>query len=108
MEEDPSRKLAVLLHADVVGSTKFVRMSETLAHERMQDAFRRFSKTIDSYAGVAHELDERIADYAVLTGTQIQRPAGYNITCGRAARAPALGALVMGLPRVSAERSPCK
>ena len=56
MEEGPSRKLAVLLHADVVGSTKFVRMNETLAHDRMQDAFRRFFKTIDSYAGVAHHI----------------------------------------------------
>ena len=65
MEEGPTRKLAVLLHADVVGSTKLVRMNETLAHQRMQDAFRRFSKTIDSYGGVAHELrgDALVAEF---------------------------------------------
>ena len=50
------RKLAVILDADVVGSTALVRSNETLAHERIQDTFRRFSKTIDSYGGIAHEL----------------------------------------------------
>jgi len=42
MEKDRlSRKLAVILHADVVGSTKLVQQNETLAHERIQDAFQR-------------------------------------------------------------------
>ena len=50
------RKLAVLLHADVVGSTTLVQRDEALAHERIQDVFHRFSGTIDSYGGVAHEL----------------------------------------------------
>lgn len=49
-------KLAVILHADVVGSTALVQTDERVAHERIQDAFRRFSETIEAYGGVAHEL----------------------------------------------------
>jgi len=63
--EHPTRKLAVILHADVVGSTALVRINETLAHERIQDAFHRFSKTIESYGGVARELrgDALVAEF---------------------------------------------
>ena len=50
------RKLAVILHADVVGSTALVRLNETLAHERIQDTFRRFSGIISSHSGIAHEI----------------------------------------------------
>jgi len=49
-------KLAVILHADVVGSTGLVQRDEQLAHERIQDAFRRFSTTIVGHGGVAHEI----------------------------------------------------
>lgn len=56
MEERQPRKLAVILHADVVGSTALVQKNETLAHERIQESFRRFSKTIESYGGTTHEL----------------------------------------------------
>jgi len=61
-----SRKLAVLLHADVVGSTSLVQMNETLAHERIQDAFRRFSETIINQGGIAHEIrgDALVAEFA--------------------------------------------
>jgi len=45
MTAPPSRTLAVILHADVVGSTALVQIPESVAHERMQDAFRRFSAT---------------------------------------------------------------
>jgi len=48
MEEGPSRQLAVLLHADVVGSTALVQLNEALAHQRIQGAFRRFSEIIAS------------------------------------------------------------
>ena len=60
-----SRKLAVLLHADVVGSTSLVQKNETLAHERIQEAFRRFSETIGNYAGVALEIrgDALVAEF---------------------------------------------
>jgi class 3 adenylate cyclase len=62
----PVRKLAVLLHADVVGSTLLVQKNETLAHERIQDTFRRFSETISSYDGVAHEIrgDALVAEFS--------------------------------------------
>ena len=56
MAEEPTRKLAVLLHADVVGSTALVQLNETLAHQRIQDTFRRFSDTIVHHSGIAHEI----------------------------------------------------
>jgi adenylate cyclase len=64
--EHPTRKLAVILHADVVGSTVLVRRNETLAHERIKDVFKRFSKTIVSYSGIAHELrgDALVAEFS--------------------------------------------
>ncbi len=66
MEEHPPRKLAVVLHADVVGSTTLVQRNETLAHERIQDAFRRLSELIKAYGGVAHEIrgDALVAEFA--------------------------------------------
>ena len=67
MEKDYlSRKLAVLLHADVVGSTSLVQVNETLAHERIQDGFQRFSKTIGNHNGIAHEIrgDALVAEFS--------------------------------------------
>ena len=66
MEERLSRKLAVILHADVVGSTTLVQKDESLAHERMQDAFQRLSKTTGAYGGIAHEIrgDALVAEFA--------------------------------------------
>ena len=49
-------KLAVILHADVVGSTALVQKDERLAHDRIQDVFRRFSDVITIYGGTTHEL----------------------------------------------------
>ena len=50
MEKDQlSRKLAVILHSDVVGTTSLVRRDESLVHQRIQEAFRRFSQTITSH-----------------------------------------------------------
>ncbi len=53
---DLSGKLAVILHADVAGSTQLVQQNEQLAHERIQDSFRRFSNTISKYHGRVQEL----------------------------------------------------
>jgi class 3 adenylate cyclase len=53
-----SRKLAVILHADVVGSTSLVHQNESLAHERIQAAFNNFAETITAYGGVAATLTE--------------------------------------------------
>ena len=65
MGDGPSLKLAVLLHADVVGSTALVRLDETLAHHRIQGAFRRFSELVSRHGGVAHELrgDALVAEF---------------------------------------------
>jgi len=61
-----SRKLAVILHADVVGSTSHVQKNETLAHERIQNTFRRFSETINNHNGIAHEIrgDALVAEFS--------------------------------------------
>jgi len=60
-----ARKLAVILHADVVASTTLVQRDETLAHQRMQDAFHRFAEVITEYGGIAHELrgDALLAEF---------------------------------------------
>lgn len=60
-----SRKLAVILHTDVVASTTLVQRNETLAHERMQAAFHKFASTIADYGGIAHELrgDALVAEF---------------------------------------------
>ncbi len=58
-------KLAVILHADVAGSTKLVQQDEHLAHERIQDSFRRFGDTIEKYRGTILELrgDALLAEF---------------------------------------------
>lgn len=40
-------------------------MNETLEHERIQEAFNAFSKTIRNYGGIAHELhmDTFVAEF---------------------------------------------
>ena len=52
MTDDLTSKLAVLLHADVVGSTELVRLNDGLTHQRIVHAFRQFSETISSHDGV--------------------------------------------------------
>lgn len=66
MAKTPPRKLAVILHTDVVGSTKLVQMDESIAHERIRAAFQRFSTTIESYGGTAHEIrgDALVAEFS--------------------------------------------
>ena len=61
----PSRKLAVILHADVVDSTRLVQKNESIAHERIQAVFRRISKTSGDYGGTAHEIrgDAVVAEF---------------------------------------------
>jgi adenylate cyclase len=66
MGTTPSRKLAVILHADVVGSTRLVQEDETLAHARIQAAFQRLAKTTEAYGGTAHEIrgDALVAEFS--------------------------------------------
>ncbi|MDA9982115.1 adenylate/guanylate cyclase domain-containing protein [Gammaproteobacteria bacterium] len=60
-----SRRLTIILHADVVGSTMLVQRNETLAHERIQAAFHLFSETIETYGGITRELrgDALVAEF---------------------------------------------
>jgi adenylate cyclase len=60
-----SRKLAVILHADVVGSTSLVQKNDALAHQRIQSTFQKFSETIDSYGGSVREIrgDALVAEF---------------------------------------------
>ncbi len=60
-----SGKLAVILHADVVGSTALVQQDEQLAHLRIQESFQRFGKTISRYHGLVRELrgDALLAEF---------------------------------------------
>jgi adenylate cyclase len=65
VEGNLARKLAVIVHADIVGSTLLVQQDDRLAHERMQAAFRRFSATIEDYGGHAREIrgDALVAEF---------------------------------------------
>ncbi len=60
-----SGKLAVILHADIAGSTALVQQDERLAHERIQETFHRFSDTITQYHGRVCELrgDALLAEF---------------------------------------------
>lgn len=61
----PRAKLAVILHADVVGSTLLVQQDERIAHERMQAVFQRLAHIINQYDGIVHELrgDALVAEF---------------------------------------------
>jgi len=60
-----SGKLAVILHADVAGSTALVQQDEQLTHERIQETFHRFADTISKYHGHVRELrgDALLAEF---------------------------------------------
>ena len=66
MVNAPSRKLAVILHADVVGSTTLVQKNESLTHERIRLAFLQLSKITGNYGGTAHEIrgDALVAEFS--------------------------------------------
>jgi len=58
-------KLAVILHADIVGSTELVQRNESTAHFVFNSLFRRFTDTIESYGGATRELrgDALVAEF---------------------------------------------
>lgn len=66
MAEEPTRKLAVLLHADVIGSTALVQLDETIAHQRIRDAFQRFSQILAQHNGITQEIrgDALVAEFS--------------------------------------------
>lgn len=65
MNQLPLRKLAVLVHADIVDSTALVQANEALAHQRILACFQYFSGIITSYGGITRELrgDALIAEF---------------------------------------------
>jgi len=65
MTQVPVRKLAVLLHADVFGSTALVQANEALAHQRILSCFQCFAGIIKSYGGTAREVrgDAVVAEF---------------------------------------------
>ena len=67
MPEEPLvRRLAAILHADVVDSTTLVQRDEALAHARIRDAFRRLAESVGAYGGSAHEIrgDALVAEFS--------------------------------------------
>ena len=82
-----SSKLAVILHADVAGSTALVQQDKQLAHERIRDTFQRFSTTIEKYQGHVVELrgDALLAEFerasdAVSAALSFQSDHTYHIS----------------------------
>ena len=65
-DDHRERKLAVILHADVVGSTALVHRDETIAHGRITDAFTQFSEGVAAYGGTVREIrgDALVAEFA--------------------------------------------
>lgn len=63
--ESPARKLAVILHADVVNSAGLVQINESVAHQRIRDVFDRLASTISNYGGIAQEIrgDALVAEF---------------------------------------------
>lgn len=61
-----ARKLAVIVHADVAGSTVLVERNEGVAHERIRAMFSRFSSVIHDYGGTAREIrgDALVAEFS--------------------------------------------
>ena len=86
----PSRKLAVIVHADVVGSTALVQQNESIAHERIQSAFQRFSEIIESYGGATRELrgDALVAEYDRASDAVVAALAFQQFNAGHIASLP--------------------
>jgi class 3 adenylate cyclase/mono/diheme cytochrome c family protein len=62
---DHRSKLAVILHADVCGSTDLLHQNEVLAHTRIKESFRRLGAVVTSYHGQVCELrgDAMVAQF---------------------------------------------
>lgn len=97
-------KLAVILHADIVGSTLLVQRDEHVAHERIQRAFRRLDGVVTRYHGRVRELrgDALLAEFerasdAVTAALAFQvRHAARNVEEGVDIRADVRVGIAMG------------
>ncbi len=63
---DPASTLAVILHADVAGSTALVQRDERLAHRRITETLGRLAEHVAAYGGIAHEVrgDALVAEFS--------------------------------------------
>ena len=68
LRETPAlpRTLAVILHADVVDSTRLVRDDESRAHQRTRAAFKSLANTVKRYGGTSREIrgDALVAEFS--------------------------------------------
>ena len=73
--------LAVILHADVVGSTALVRKDESLAHDRIQAAFRLICQALRRYGGTVHEIrgDALVAEFSRASDAMVAALAAQRI-----------------------------
>ncbi len=79
-------KLAVIVHADIAGSTALVQQDEHVAHERIRDSFRRLGEAVSRYHGSVVEVRgdallaqfERASDAVSATLGFQAAQAGYN------------------------------
>jgi GTP cyclohydrolase III len=85
MTEEPTRKLAVLLHADVIGSTALVQFNETVAHARIQDALQRFSRIITQHNGTTQEIrgDALVSEFSRASDAVTAACDIRNLVCGK-------------------------
>ena len=78
-------KLAVILHADIVGSTKLVRDDEVFAHRATRSAFQSLESSISEHEGSALEVrgDALIGQFArpsdaILAAIHFQNERGWR------------------------------
>jgi len=79
-------RLAVILHADIIGSTELVQKDERLTHERIRSAFLHLAERSATHDGLAHEIrgDALVAEFkrpsdAVSAAMEFQREHGERI-----------------------------
>ncbi|MEJ2177906.1 MAG: adenylate/guanylate cyclase domain-containing protein [Gammaproteobacteria bacterium] len=65
MPDAPPRQLAVILHADIVDSTRLVQADESMAHQRFLETFTELSTLIEECGGTTREIrgDALVADF---------------------------------------------
>jgi class 3 adenylate cyclase len=85
MTEEPTRKLAVLLHADLIGSTALVQLNETVAHARIRDALQRFSWIITQHNGTTQEIrdDALVTEFSKASDEVTAACDMRNLVCGK-------------------------
>ena len=85
MTEEPTRKLAVLPHSDVIGSTALVQLDETVARARIRDAFQRFSRIITQHDGITQEIrdDALVAEFSKASDEVTAACDMRNLVCGK-------------------------